>query len=120
MNPVTFRRRIKSAEMLNFVAINLRQNRGFYKCNGMKARFHANFKKCYKNLRPSEREKFNERFKVFMQDPFLPLLNNHALYGKYAGCRSINITGDIRAIYQLCGIDTAYFIAIDFHSNLYS
>lgn len=86
----------------------------------MKVRFHSRFKKAYQRLRANEREKFNERLATFMQDPFLQILNNHPLRGKYAGCRSINISGDLRAIYRLIGADIAYFITIGSHNDLYS
>lgn len=55
-----------------------------------------------------------------MQDPFHEILNNHSLKGKYKGYRSINISGDYRAIYSLIKEDTAYFIALDTHSSLYA
>lgn len=85
----------------------------------MKIVVNKNFKKRYKKLRPAEKQKFKARRNLFLADPFSPPLNNHALSGKYLGCRSINIGGDLRAIYQLVGNDTAYFITIDAHSNLY-
>ena len=61
-----------------------------------------------------------ERIKIFANNPFDPLLNNHKLSGKYHGCRSINITGDWRAIfkefndYQLVSFET-----LGTHSQLY-
>ncbi len=55
-----------------------------------------------------------------MSDPFHPLLNNHPLAGRWTGYRSINITGDYRAIYELIEEDLAYFVTIDTHSNLYT
>ena len=55
-----------------------------------------------------------------MEDPFNDALNNHALQGKYTGMRSINISGDLRAVYELVGKDTAYFVDLDNHNNLYS
>lgn len=85
----------------------------------MKVLFHVNFKKRYKKLRLNERKQFNARLSIFMESPLAPILNNHALHGKYAACRSINIAGDLRAIYKLIDADTAYFIAIDTHGNLY-
>jgi len=47
------------------------------------------------------------------------ILNNHALTGQWAGYRSINITGDYRAVYRLAEEDIAYFVALDTHSKLY-
>lgn len=61
---------------------------------------------------------FKERRDIFMKDPFHPILNNHKLHGAYAGHRSINITGDMRAIYYERG-KTAVFIRIGTHSELY-
>ena len=60
-----------------------------------------------------------ERLVLFLQDEFNPILNNHPLRGKYKGYRSINITGDLRAIYQYQNPDIGIFVAIDTHSNLY-
>jgi addiction module RelE/StbE family toxin len=85
----------------------------------MKALFHKDFKKHYKKLSLNTRKKTDERLLLFLSDPFAPILNNHALRGKYTGHRSINITGDIRAIYELAKEDVAYFIEIDTPSNLY-
>lgn len=80
--------------------------------------FHKDFKKKYRKLPPKIVEKLDDRLRLFRKDEFDPLLNNHALKGKWLGYRSINITGDIRAIFK---IDTksALFVAIDNHSNLY-
>ena len=61
---------------------------------------------------------FRKRMEFFLQDQFHPQLNNHALTGKYSGYRSINITGDRRAIYSLRG-EAVVFEAIGTHSQLY-
>jgi len=59
------------------------------------------------------------RLKIFIEDPFEPILSNHPLKGGLSDCRSINITADIRAIYKVVQKDIAYFIAIGSHSILY-
>lgn len=79
---------------------------------------HKDFKKDYQKLSKKIKEKFAERILLFEKDEFNPLLNNHSLRGKYSGYRSINITGDLRAIYRKSSSDVI-FIAIDSHSNLY-
>ncbi len=86
----------------------------------MKITLHKNFEKQYKKLNQKERGKFKERRNIFLENPFHPILNNHKLQGPHKGYRSINIAGDLRAIYKLVAKDTALFIAIDSHSNLYS
>lgn len=86
----------------------------------MKIVLHRNFEKQYKKLRPKEQNRFKERRDVFLNDPFDPVLNNHPLRGRYKGYRSINVTGNLRAVYRLLNDDTVLFVTIDSHSNLYS
>jgi addiction module RelE/StbE family toxin len=84
----------------------------------MQLEYHKKFQKKYKKLSPKIKSRFRERLVEFNTNPFLPDLNNHALRGEYLGCRSINITGDFRAIYEI--IDKGVrFLDIDTHSNLY-
>lgn len=80
--------------------------------------FHRDFKKSYHKLPSKIINKLDERLRLFVKDEFDPVLNNHALKGKYLGYRSINVTGDIRAIF-LRDTKNALFVAIDSHSNLY-
>ena len=84
----------------------------------MIVKFHRNFEKQYKKLNQSYCDKFQQRLKSFLLDEFNPILNNHPLKGKYLGYRSINVTGDLRAIYKREG-EFIIFVAIDNHSNLY-
>ncbi len=85
----------------------------------MTLRFHHTFEKQYKKLRESEKKRVKERLALFLQDEFNLTLNNHPLRGKYQGYRSINITGDLRAIYKFQEPDTRIFVTVDTHSNLY-
>lgn len=84
----------------------------------MQIEFHKDFRKQYDKLPVKFRDKFDERLKIFVDDPTTPELNNHALHGKYAGCRSINVTGDLRAVYENREHGVR-FLDIDNHSNLY-
>lgn len=45
------------------------------------------------------KEAFRKRREIFFENPFNPRLNNHQLTGEYKWHRSINITGDWRAIF---------------------
>jgi addiction module RelE/StbE family toxin len=85
----------------------------------MKLVFHRNFEKQFKKLRAGERGRVKERLALFLEDEFDPILNNHPLRGKFQGYRSINITGDLRAVYKFQKPDLAIFIAVDMHSKLY-
>ena len=80
--------------------------------------FHREFTKRFKKLKTQEKKKFKERLTLFEDDPFDPVLNNHALRSSLIGYRSINVSGDLRAIYRMDD-DNALFVAIDSHSNLY-
>lgn len=66
---------------------------------------------------------FRRRFALFLKDPFHPFLNNHALTGKLAGYRSINVTGDWRAWYSQYesseGSKVIIFEVLGTHSQLY-
>lgn len=84
----------------------------------MRIKLHKNFQKQYIKLTTIQKEKFKERRDLFLQDEFSPILNNHALKGEYLGYRSINITGDLRAIYKNNEEDVI-FVAIGSHSKLY-
>ena len=78
------------------------------------------FKKMFRKKDAWVQEKFGERLAMFTKDRNYPLLDNHPLDGVWAGCRSINITGDFRAVYEELGDDHFEFVAIGTHSELYS
>lgn len=86
----------------------------------MKIIFHKNFKKEYQALRQNEQRRADERLSLFWKDQFHPLLNNHPLKGNYSGYRSINIGGDLRAIYKYTGKDGIIFVIIGKHNKLYN
>ncbi len=84
----------------------------------MKIYLHRKFYKDYAKLSPKLQKKFKERRNLFLMDEYNVVLNNHGLTGRWSGYRSINITGDIRAIFKR-DQDATTFVAIDSHSNLY-
>jgi addiction module RelE/StbE family toxin len=76
------------------------------------------FDKQFVKLSKKTKEQFYEKMILFQINSFNLLLNNHAVHYPFEGCRSINITGDLRALYEVIG-DTALFIRIGSHSELY-
>ena len=76
-----------------------------------------------KSLKKSPRKvkiAFRSRLEIFLTDKYHPILNNHSLVGKYKNQRSINITGDWRAIFrELDDGEVIYFDFIGTHSQLY-
>ena len=85
----------------------------------MRIFFHRNFKKKYRKIPEKIRQRFKERITVFGKDPFDPVLGSHALAGKFQGYRSIDITGNIRAIYKSLDEDIVEFALIGTHHELY-
>lgn len=85
----------------------------------MRIVFNAVFIKKYKKLRTSDQGRFRERLKIFQKNPFDRMLDNQGFKGKYAGYRSINISGDRRALYKLKEPDIYVFMTIAIHSELY-
>ena len=77
------------------------------------------FDKQYKKLSPKLQKQFFDRVKLLLSDERHPLLHVHTLTGKYTDMQSINVTADIRAIFEVRDGDTYYFSAIGSHSELY-
>ena len=79
-------------------------------------RFEKDFKKSPRKIQIS----FRNRLEIYLTDKFNPILNNHSLSGKYNGYRSINVTGDWRAIFrEMDDGEIVYFDLIRTHSRLY-
>lgn len=65
---------------------------------------------------------FDKRLKLFYQDAHHRQLRNHALTGRWKGFRSIDVTGDWRAIFKeerKRGVVIVTFVALGTHSQLY-
>lgn len=84
----------------------------------MKVSYTKNFIKQAEKLPAKLQAKVYEHIKLFRDNPLHPNLRNHPLKGKYTAYRSINITGDYRALY-LQKEDEAVFDKIGTHSQLY-
>lgn len=80
--------------------------------------FHKKFKKAFRKQSKKVQARFREQLELFILDPFDPTLHNHALTGALCMYRSINVTGDVRALYEVDG-DRIVFLKIDTHSELY-
>jgi addiction module RelE/StbE family toxin len=77
------------------------------------------FDKQYVKLQLKTKQVFKRRVEVFRANPFDSRLRNHALKGAYIGYRSIDITGDVRALYIAQGDTVVIFGFIGTHSQLY-
>ena len=80
--------------------------------------FSTRFEKNRAKLPRKVREQLSERLRLFGEDPSHPLLKNHALGGEYEGRRSINVTGNYRAIYYEEN-GSYFFLRVGTHPELY-
>ncbi len=86
----------------------------------MRISFSKKFTKLYDNSPDKIQQAFDSRLKIFIKGKYLPILNNHPLKGKLAGYRSINVTGDWRAVFrEFENGDLVYFEVLGTHSQLY-
>lgn len=87
----------------------------------MKTYFTRTFKKHYLKRIYSNKNldlQFEERHKLFVNNPKEPVLRDHALGGKMKGFRSFSITGDIRVVYYISN-NIAYFVDVGSHNQVY-
>jgi len=85
----------------------------------MRAIFHRPFKKQWQKLKTAEQERFLQRLGIYLKNPHSPLLHDHLLTGKWKNYRSINVGGDLRAIYKVIEKGLIQFVAIGTHDQLY-
>ena len=68
------------------------------------------------------KKSFKKRLVFFLKDEFYPILRNHELTGTLESYRSINITGDWRALYTEHSLGNKRVIIFEMlgtHSQLY-
>lgn len=88
----------------------------------MRISYSRQFSKQLKKAPLNIKIAFRKRLALFIKNQFHPLLNNHALTGRLSGYRSINTTGDWRAIYserKMGKEKIIIFEAMGTHSQLY-
>jgi len=85
----------------------------------MTIQYTPKFKKQYKKLPVNFQKQFDERLLLFLEDPTNPVLRVHPLKGSYSGYWSMNVSGDLRALYLKKGDELIIFALIGTHSQLY-
>lgn len=85
----------------------------------MRITYHKKFTKAFTKLPPVVQKKFYERLRLFALNPVHPILHNHKVDAAYPNWRSINITGDYRALYEPQDASHIEFMKIGTHSELY-
>ncbi len=77
------------------------------------------YKKSFKKKDKYIQRKAIERIKLFMEDQFNTLLDNHKLHGELGDERSFNVTGNYRITFYNIDENTVIFTDIGTHPELY-
>lgn len=85
----------------------------------MRIRFSKRFRKQYQRLPTPVQAAAQRRLRLWQEDPMNSLLRVHRLEGRMSRFFSINITGDIRALYEIVDDEVYIFEMIGSHSQLY-
>ena len=80
---------------------------------------HKNFAKQITKLKPAQQKRLQKTLHLFLNEPNHPELYNHPLSGEWKGHRSITFGGNWRAHYIPIDENTALFVAVGTHSQLY-
>lgn len=77
------------------------------------------FEKNFSKLPKPVKKKVLTVLQKFIDDPLNPDLRSHRLSGKWNDHFSIDVTGDVRAVYVYIKDDIVHFVAVGTHSELY-
>jgi len=86
----------------------------------MNIRYSKRFVKQLKKQPVPVQKTFMARLQIFAQNPYDGQLRRHALKGKLKGFYSIDVTGDVRAIYEIVDDEIYLYQMIGSHSQLYN
>ena len=85
----------------------------------MQVDFSARFVRQYHKLPYKMQKQFDKRLALFKDDPTTSILRVHPLKGRMDGYWSMNVSGDVRAVYKYDGDTIIVFMLIGTHSQLY-
>ena len=77
------------------------------------------FEKDFAKLPKRTKQKVLLVLELFLVEPSHPSLRVHSLRGRYVGHHSLDVTGDVRAVYFVIQKDLVRFVTIGTHSELY-
>ena len=78
------------------------------------------FDKQFKKQSAKIKREFAKKVEMFLIDINNPLLHIHKLKGAYKGLWSLNVTSDVRVVFDKSYEPIIIFVAIGSHSELYS
>ena len=85
----------------------------------MKVKFQKSFTGQFKKLSETKKRLATETIELFTEDHMSDSLRNHPLKDKWANYRSITANDDLRLHYRVIDKDTALFVAVGTHYELY-
>jgi addiction module RelE/StbE family toxin len=86
----------------------------------VKIRYQKSFSKDFAKLSPKQKSQVEKRIQEFIQNPFNPILKNHALHGKMITERSISAGGNLRIIFrEEDDYIVVIFIHVGSHNKVY-
>ena len=85
----------------------------------MTVRFSKRFVKQLAKLPPSVQRAAYVRIELVLSNPDDPILRRHRQAGRLAHLWSIDITGDVRALYEVVDGEAVVYQMIGTHSQLY-
>lgn len=85
----------------------------------LKALYHKDFKKDFRNLPKNTKQRFGERFMIFLKNPTSLILRDHPLLGILEGKRAFSVGGDVRVIYRFLDKNTILLLRIGTHNQVY-
>lgn len=85
----------------------------------MKVKFQKSFTGQFKKLSETQKQLVTETVELFTKDPMHGSLRNHPLKDKWVSYRSITADDDLRLHYRVISKDTALFVAVGTHDELY-
>lgn len=88
----------------------------------MKLVWGSSFKKAHKKSIQKNTvlsSKFNEKIKIFEEDPFHPALRTHKLTGKLIGLYAFTVDYDCRVVFQFLSPQKIMLVDIGKHDEVY-
>lgn len=85
----------------------------------MTIRYSKKFKKQYDKLSPKLQKRTKDAIRLWATDPNNESLRLHRLSGKLNRFYSIDITGDVRALYEIIDGEVYLYQMVGTHSQLY-
>jgi addiction module RelE/StbE family toxin len=85
----------------------------------MKVKFQKSFTRQFAKLPIAKKQSVIDAIELFSENPMQDSLRNHPLRDKWVNYRSITADNDLRLHYRVINKETALFVAVGSHDELY-